>query len=371
MNRFLKILGYAWAFVIFLLVLLAGFTQTKLFKDRLRYGIASQIASNTGASVSFGTIKGNFVAGFTIDSVKMLLGENEWISTGKISISYDLSPILRKHINIHRLAIERPRILLQRGEDSIWNISRLIKPSEQRNRAQPEGLFDWRIRVDTFTVTNGSIVVKDLVSLASPEHQKGLPYQVEYHDIALSDVHLECGGEYRNQNARLTIRHLKFESRQPRFELRQLSGEVSVTPKIARLQALLVETSRSHFKLNASLENINLFDGLVLEDLKQKPVKVNLLADNSDLNELKSFLAPVDFLSGSAYVDLEARGEFGNLSIERLDVQTYNSSIKLRGNIQNLHTPKLLDMNLTIRNSRVDPGDASKLLSPFGIPRFG
>ncbi len=84
MNRFLKILGYAWALVIFLLVLLAGFTQTKLFKDRLRYGIASLIASNTGATVSFGTIKGTFVSGFTIDSVKMMFGDNEWISTGKI-----------------------------------------------------------------------------------------------------------------------------------------------------------------------------------------------------------------------------------------------------------------------------------------------
>ncbi len=374
MKKKFKILGYTFAFLIYLLVLLAGFTQTKLFKDKLRYTIASVIASNTGASLSLGKIKGNFITGCTIDSLNMQVGEDEWISSGTISVSYDLLAFLRKHIVVHRLTIQNPHIVLKRGEDSVWNIDKLTKTAAQQISpavpAQPGPAFDWSIRIDTLKLVNGSIEIRDPITLASPEHKAGSHDQVEYHDIAVSDVQLECGGEYRNQNARLAIRRLKFESTQPRFELRQLRGEISVTPKSAAIHSLDFETSRSRLKLSASLENINMFDGFALKDLRQKPVRVNLLADDIDLSEFKSFLAPVGFLSGSAHVDLDARGEFGDLSIERLDVETYNTSIKLRGSLQNLHKPENLVINVAIRDSHVDPADASRLLPPFQIPRF-
>lgn len=365
-KKAFKIFGYTLGILLFLLGILAGLTQSKLFKDRLRVFLVSAITTNTNASISLGTIRGNFVTGFTIDSLTLRVRGEELISTGEIAIAYDLLSLPRKTIAIHSLSIQNPRIAFRRGEDSVWNLDKLGKPSTLGETSH----FDWTIQMGELNISNGMVAVHDSISLSSSEHPKNLFYQVEYHDVSVFNLNLKCSGKYAEKNAYVSIKNLSFESERPQFRLHHLQGDFLITPKEAKATELIIETSNSHLTINASMQNVSLFDGVNFEQLQHKPTRISLLADNIDLNELKSFITPIDFLNGSAYIDLEGSGEFGNLAVNRLEVQTYNTSIKLRGSLQNLHRPEDLFINAEIRDSRVTPSDADKLLPRFHIPRF-
>jgi hypothetical protein len=366
MKRVWRIVGYTLGLTIFTIAVIAGITQTKLFKDRLRVILASVITTNTNGSLELGTIRGNLVTGFTIDSLKLFIDGKELVSTGSIAFDYDLFSIPRETILIHRLVIQNPRVVLERGTDSTWNIDRFGKPAEPTEQAP----FTKTIRVNELKIVNGAFRLRDDLSLNDDEHGPSLQHHVEYHDVNVANVNFTCSGQYGQDNVRIAIEHLSLESLRPDFKLQRLKGDFSISPKGAEVKNLLVETSRSEFKLSASMRQFNLLAGIDIAELGRKPTTVTFVGENIDLGELKSFIAPLEFLNGSASVLLEAEGEFGNLSIRRLNVQTYNTLIRLTGAIQNLHDPDRLFISADIRDSRVLPSDANRLLPPFQIPEF-
>jgi autotransporter translocation and assembly factor TamB len=366
MKTVLRTIGYAVALVLFLLIVLASFTQTKLFKDRLRVFIASFITTQTNGSLSLGTIHGNFISGFTIDSLVLWVGKDPLIATGRIAVGYDLFEIPNRVITIDSIVIERPNVALRRDEEGVWNIDRLAPPSEVGKPSR----FEWTIILKKLRLINGSVVVKDERDVAAADHPPNLPNQVDYGNVSIFNLNLGLNGRIRENNVSLAVEHLSFESERPLFQLRRFGGKFAITDHYVSAKNLTIETSRSRIALDAEMRNLNLFEGIDLEHLQHKPIDLELLADNIDLNELKSFIPAIDFLNGSAYVDLKAGEEFGDLAIERLNVQTYGTAVRLTGEILNLHDPENLVINAHIFEGQTVPGDADRLLPAFQIPRF-
>lgn len=367
-----KVVGYTIAFVLFVVVVLAGFTQSKMFKERLRLFLISTVTSNTNGTLSLGTIHGNFVTGFSIDSATLYVDGGHILSTGKIDIAYDFLSLPRKRVLVQSLTIEHPRVtLLRAANDSLWNFEKLFRRQEKQTvDAVTSAPFSWSIHINRLNLINGAAVIIDSLTLVSPQHEPALPHQVEYHNIAIDSLNLACRGTYDGTTANLTVERCSFDLRHPEFTLRQLTGEFSLSPSGISAQSLAVETQNTRLNLAASLEHINLLDGIELEDLKDKPVKLRLLADDISLNELKSFIAPIDFLEGSAYIDLDVRGTFSDLFISRLELRTYNTELALSGSLRNLHRPDNIYIDVNIDNSVVQPDDVDKLLPAFHIPRF-
>lgn len=365
-----KVVGYTIALVVFLAAILAGFTQSKLFKERLRLFIISTITSNTHAIVNLGTIRGNFVTGFSIDSAAIMVDGTELLSTGKIDIAYEVLSLPRKRLNVNKLTIEHPRVTLQRAaNDSLWNIEKFFR---QQERPLPDtgtrSAFDWTIRIDELRLVNGTAIVVDSFSLTSPEHTPALPHQVEYHNIAIDSLNLLCSGAFDGTKAGFTVEQFSCDLLQPKVTVRHFKGEFSLSPSGVFAKSLVIETANSRINLSASLEEINLLDGIDLEQLKDKPVKLKLLADDISLNELKSFIAPLDFLQGSTRVDLDLQGVFGHLIINRLNLQTHGTSLALSGTLRNLHRPEDLYIDVNIDNSVMVAHDVNKVLPAFDLP---
>jgi len=367
-----RVVGYTIALVLFLAVVLAGFTQSKLFKERLRLFIISTIASNTDAAVNLGTIRGNFVTGFSIDSASIRVDGAELLSTGEIRIVYDILSLPRRRLRINKLTIEHPRVTLHRAaNDSLWNVEKFLRRQQEPLRdARTPSAFDWAIRIDELSLVNGTAVVLDSLSLTSPEHLPALPHQVEYHNIAVHSLNLVCSGAFDGRQADLKVEQLSCDLLQPKFAVRRFKGEFSLSPSGIDATSLVIETEDSRINLSASLKEVNLLDGIELDQLKDKPVKLNLLADDISLNELKRFIAAIDFLDGSAHVDVDLQGVFGHLIINRLNLRTHSTSLALSGTLRNLHRPEDLYIDVNIDNSVMVANDVNKLLPAFHLPRF-
>src|ERR1041385_4043821 len=366
LRQILKIIGYSIAAIILLAIIIAGFTQTKIFKDRLRATLASEISDRLNASFYLGAIRGNFVTGFTVDSLAIYSGTENFLRSGKLTVRYNLITISEKTLTIENIIVERPKIYFSRNKGSDWNIRKLFKPSKEAGK----GEFDWTINFDDIELKNALVTLTDSETITGPDY-KTLPARfVDYRNWTIRDLNLQMKANIKPDNYSAHVIHASFYSEQPQFELTHFTGTFSATNKEVIANNVIIQTSRSYLELDGRVQGVNIFRGLDLHSLRNDSTKLRFRAKNIDFAEFKSFLPPVDFLEGSALIDLDGNGTFGALNIQRLNVQAYSTSLKLAGKLHNLHDPSNLYLDMFVGDSRLDPSDAAKLMPSFNLPKF-
>ena len=149
----------------------------------------------------------------------------------------------------------------------------------------------------------------------------------------------------------------------PDVRVRELGGVFRVTPAEVRADSVRIVTARSRLAL-AALRDVDILGGVELPALKDAPVTLDLHAHPIDMDELKEFLPPTDFLTGKVATDLRADGEFGDLNVRQLDLAFGSSSLFLRGGVYNLHDPGNLTLNVKISESTIVPADVPALMPP-------
>lgn len=364
-KRLTKIFLYSLGLGIFIVVVIAGITQSKFFKDRLRVAIISYSTENLGGSLHLGRITGNFVTGFAIDSVKIYYENEIFLSTGKISLYHDPFSILQKTVTLRTVEIEEPIIHILKSHRNEWNINKILRP----DTSKPTG-FDWTIKVEDMKIEKGSVVIFDSTVGKYVNPLDSSTKYLDYSHLEIKDFRLQLAGTLKDKSYKAKIKYLSGYLTSPDLNLINLSGEFEMNEKKADVKNLIVATKNSQFNIDASLQDVNIFMPLNIVDFKDKLVSVRLIADRIDLKELKSFIPDIYFLNGTVNADLDADGKFGNLNIKKLNVITQNSSIHLIGNISNLHKPEELYLDVKIDDSRIVPKDISELLKPFNIPEF-
>ncbi|HUI64753.1 MAG TPA: translocation/assembly module TamB domain-containing protein, partial [Bacteroidota bacterium] len=349
-----------------LLALLAAFTQTQTFRNRLRAAALAELDSVFDADIYLGPLGGNILTGFSIDSASISLQGRTLLRLSRLEISYNLLSLTGKTAAVKGFTLVRPEIFLVREKGEPWNISRVLRHHAGDTTAG--GPFNWTIDIARLDIRQGTISLVDSASLSEPGHETATGESVEYHQFTLSDVNLSLSANIRRDRQRAIISSCSFISQRPQFRLEELSGVFTVSPSEARVDSLIVRTDKTTFALGASMKDVNLFGGLELRSLRSSPVELSLRAAPIDFTELREFLTPLHFMAGKADVTLEAAGEFGNLTVRHLDVHTGGSQLYLRGTVGNLHDPRRLALSAKISESTIVPGDVHALLPGLHLP---
>lgn len=366
LKRIGKIIAFIFGVLVTLLLVLIVFTQTQFFRDRLRVILVSSIQTNINGTLEIGTIDGNFLNGFTIDSLAIYNGENMFLTTRKITCRYEPLPLLNNKLIMNHLIIEQPTLYFNRSVDGVWNINGLFKPTEDSSQTK----FDWELFFNNIELKNATVTVYDSASLLSPSHWTMPASYFEYHNFSINDLNIKISAIIKDNNYSVNINHLSCYSPQSQFELSYLKGSFELTGREISAKNFIIQTNRSYIECDARMRNINIFQGIRLADMKHDSTSLKLRAQNIDLSELKSFLPQVNFLDGSAFIDLNTEGEFGNLRINQLKVKTLESGFNISGYIKNLHDPQKLNLDITIGDSKITPANISQILPSFSIPKF-
>ncbi|HCV42710.1 MAG TPA: hypothetical protein DGH68_04435, partial [Bacteroidetes bacterium] len=258
-KKLLKILAYGLAGFVLFLLLLAGVTQTQVFRDGLRAYALSRLDSLLDAEIQLGTITGNLVSGFSIDHISIKVRNDYLVVAERLDLRYDLFRIPGKTIAVDNLTLVRPKISLLRGRDSVWNFSRMVRPTPEDTAASKP--FDWTIKLKHFKIQDGTFVLVDSASLAEPDHSLDDPFYVEYHNVTLTKFNLETSCTISEGEKLAAISNLSFESIRPTFSLKRLSGDFSVTSNEVRVKGMTLSTGGSHLQLDALMKYFNLLAG--------------------------------------------------------------------------------------------------------------
>ncbi len=362
-KRTLKILLYFGLLVIGSIIGFALLTQTQFFRDRLRNIVAARLSAQLNGQLSLGRIGGDFLNGFTIDSITITYGNQTVLQTGKVSFTYEVLPFLERKIRIRSCTIEEPVVELRRSTSGTWNIVDLIKPSTDTS----SGSFTGSFRIDNLEVKDGSVSLVDSTAKLRDTTDDA---HFNYLDLRIRNIFLRMNARLDAGTYEASIQRAQFNTAHPEFHLQELSGTLALDANGVRAQHLIVRSDASSLECDASLRGRHLLRNFTLAALGPDTTSLALKGRTIDFAELKMFLPSLDFLEGAAAIDLQCSGTFGNLDVRRLNVAFSQSSIRLSGAVRNLHDPSRLTLATTISESRIDPRDLSRLMPAFGIPSF-
>lgn len=360
---------------------------------------AEQIVSETtGADFRIGELKGDLLRGITVRDVSLTTDE-PIITLDSLDVSYRLSALFSRTIDVTELRISGLHASLEQFPDSSWNVMQLA--GEAAEPDDPETEFPFTLELRSFILENSSIDVfapfllpDDRLSVRDIEAGASLSYSSEMLDARLNSfslqliegrlpegIRLETSGAMAGE--RITLDKLMISTGRSLLEaeaLYNLAGnKIDATidmPEISRrdMAAYLddlpeFELASLRMKADGSLRDLQAAlslhaPGLLRVELnttvKVEP-EIVLTALQIELNELD-----LRRLSGNPELDAEA-GRItlnvnGSIPVQRYDEARADITLKLNG----ARFEEIVLSSLTL-NSNIENGSItaeSRLIFP-------
>ena len=363
MRKFRIIALYLLVGLPLFVLLLSAFTQTRIFRERIRALALNELDSLLNADVQLGELRGDLLTGFSVDSIRVDVDGKPLLRLDRLEVSYNLLLLPRRIVGIRSVTLVRPRVFLFRPRGGEWNFVHMLKPDTSQR-----GPSSWTVRLRQVEIRNGTVSLCDSTALTRPDHDPPDGRTVEYHAFTLHDLTIAMSAEIQSEMKRVTIQSCSFIADSPDIQLKRFSGMFALSPGEVRVDSLRLTTARSDLAISASMEDVDLAKGIDLLSLRAVPTELSLRANPIDLDELKEFLPPLHFLTGKLTLDLRADGRFGDLILPRADLHFGSSSLFLRGRVINLHDPKDLTLSVKVTESTVVPADIPALMPPLNLP---
>ncbi|MGD1044878.1 MAG: hypothetical protein ABR936_06070 [Bacteroidota bacterium] len=385
-RKFFRITYYIGGILLFGIIAIIGYTQTRSFKTYLRDLLLHESLTVINGELQLGVIDGNLITGFRINDVSVTGGGIELFSAQRVELKYDPLGFLFKRIGVSNAIIVKPRIHITRSVDGSTNIARLIKPMPTDTTSSA-----WNIDIKRLELTDAEVLFIDSLLL----HQRQIGERevppdsvIDYARMNLHALTLVVSAQIQNNKYAAKIRNLSVsiyrdeqftsaasekisigQHQVPVFTLEHFSGDFLLTKNEVSVRNVSIETPRTHIRFNAGIKGIDITRLSSMEELKTIPVDLSLTADDIDTKELKQFLYPsIDFLDHALKLQLKASGTFGILNVEQLSIQMPNSIVKLHGQVRNIHHSRDLEMTVDASDNFITSRDLLDCLPGLHLP---
>lgn len=139
-------------------------TRTRYGQDELRSFIQTRLASAFRGKVYVGPISGGFLTGITVDSFAIRDADNDslFISTGRITASYDPRDLLDYRISLRDVTIQHPMVFLREHASGRWNYKEIFRAYDKKPKGPkaPGRSFGDYFVIDTARVYNATFILQ-------------------------------------------------------------------------------------------------------------------------------------------------------------------------------------------------------------------
>jgi hypothetical protein len=164
----------------------------------LRRVLVSRLSQQLQTRVEIGDVDLTLVrGGIALEDVAVwspmpqAAGEPPLVAWKRLAVEVRYVPLLWKIVRLRHVALEAPRIALDRLADGELNLQRLVPPPAppppSGDEAPPPAPSAWKVGIDDFTLRAGGVRFRDLTL---PD---GEPLEIGIPDIAVADVALQPG----------------------------------------------------------------------------------------------------------------------------------------------------------------------------------
>ena len=367
MRKFFRATYSVAVIALFVVAVVLGFTQTKLFRSYLRTKLVQIVTNDLHGELALSSLEGNLFTGFQVENVVLRRDGEPVLTVERLEVKYDPFGLLTKSAGISRLVLINPAIHLTRSCSGEWNFDRFLRSSSRDTTSS-----SWTINLKQIQIRGGAMEIVDSLGLAQRAADSSIeivPGKFNYSNIALDSLNLEGSLSIHPGEIGLSLKSFACRSPLPQFQIKNLSGDFVLARKSASVRKMRVETGRSKFQLDARFDSIDVTRIDSLAQLQSVPVSVRLNIDRLDFAELKQFVgAPVKFLEREVAGQIVLEGRFGLIDVRNVTIHTGSSVVRIAGTVANLHSPKDLELDLACIKNRIDPIDLRHLMPTENIP---
>jgi hypothetical protein len=360
-NVFIGIfLGFVLLVVIFI-----GYSQTKSFREYLRSFVMSEVNSSINGNLTIEKIDGTILTSIFLRNTLLTTSGDTLLYAKNIEIKTSPLQIFMSKIFFRKILLEDVKIKLLQNEEGAWNYSSLLKLTEEDTSKTD---FPFLIQVSNLQFKNINLINQNYQFAGS---DKIYP-TVNFDDLRIINLYLSGQAilDIDNSDYLLILEELSFKPNLTRFTMQNISGDFALTNKFIDVKNFTFITDSSDIRLNARLDEINLFSNFSLEDFKNYPISIDLDASSFNFDDLSSFIGSTEILKGNPAVELKANGKFGSFKFEKLFIDYNTTHFEAIGEVRNLNIPDKLFIKAEIKNSDINYKDVNKLLPTLELPEF-
>ncbi len=129
-------------------------------------------------------------------------------------------------------------------------------------------------------------------------------------------------------------------------------------------------TRDSDVELSAAILGVDFLEDFSEEKLSIAPIRFSLNASKLNVDDIATYVQPLEMLEGSISADMEASGTLSELLLKKLNIIYNNTSLKAKANLKNLMDADKMYFDLSITDSYLDPSDPNKLLRNIELPEY-
>lgn len=367
LNTIIGIVGL----LVVLLILFIGYMQTSSFRNWLREEIVETVNTSIDGKLSIGQIRGTLLSSVYLDDLNLSIENDTVISARTIGIKANPFQLLFSRVYLREVIMYD--VNLKIIEDSLGtpNISKLFSADSTEKIAEEPG----KSEPFAFTIFVNNLEFRNLNLIRKTYEYRNIKTNYLHfnpNDLSITELNIKAKlvANLKQQEARLVIDELSGNPNLSRFKLNDFNGGFTLNRDFAEVNYLNLKTNFVDLSIKARMDSLNLFGKIDLFEFEKYPIKLEFIAENYNFADLSSFLDDTEFLKGSASLNLNAEGYFGNLNVKELDLNYNKTHFEIFGHVKNLHQPDKLFIDVDIVNSHADYSDVLGLLPDLGLPQF-
>ncbi|MFA6234492.1 MAG: translocation/assembly module TamB domain-containing protein, partial [Bacteroidota bacterium] len=357
--KLLRLLAFTGLALVVLLAALIGFSETETFRSLLRDVIVDAADSSLNAHLTIETIEGNLFAGWKLGGVKLQDANGTIAEIESVVLRYNLFRAPWKRITIDELTLNAPRISITKGAGRDWNISTLVRPTEEDTTTTP---FDWVIVVENVRIIDGTLLVYDSTQTGPFRRDR-----LDSKHMLLEKLNLALSATIAPERKMLSLNQGSWSNTFGDVSMLNLSGDILLRDDMVSVKGLSVQTERSAFIISTSVKGADLFGELNKEVLRSLRMELTLDAPKVDERDLQYFLPSLDFLGSSGSLEIEASGTLDELHIKHLQIEELESVIVLRGTLRNILDGAKMRIDAESDNTVIKGTDVPAILPGFPL----
>lgn len=379
LRRLPKIIFRIFTYLLIFIIALYIFIQTDYFNGlllKVLVGKANDVFKEKQSTLYVESLEGNLLSDLKFRNASLYVKGDTLIKFRTLEVSYNLFLLLKKEIKVNNLLLDSSEINLTKVKgknDSLkWNILYLLESDKEKDTTAGE--FDWTVKVKKLAITNGYFRIledkkenKAVSEIIFPNQTQFDPFKLE-----IKQFNFVVSAEYSKEQIQTTINKMSLNTNSE-FNLKNLSltAMLDRVKNKSEITNLNFQTNRSDIAAEKiSMGNFNPLKGVVYENFKDCDVILKMIVKKFNMDDLTFFIPQIDFLNGTASMDLDIGGKYGDLKIKKIDLRTPNSQYPITGNVKNLHDPLKLYFDVSLNNFEIDPIDSKLILPGLPIPDY-
>ena len=323
MKKGRKIIGIILSAILLLTAIACLLTATGKLNGIIIQQIIFQANKTLNAELTVGELNGNPFTHLMLRNVALVQDGREILHIESADLDYSLMRLFKKEIAINKIKISELKVNIWQDRDSIWNVQKLVKPSDKPPVNKPESGFSLVLNLIAVECTGFSATVLPLDSSSN------IPKSVE--------ANLSMSFLMKKDIMELKLKELTLKTARPAAEIKSLNFDFSSDSISWKWNHLRLQTSHSQLLSEGKYFPARPF-------LSSGKITIDTLA----FDDIRRFV-PQFNLHGNPSVTLSAEGENDRINLSVL-VKEQQQKCEINGWIKSLKTIPEYDLAMDVQD---------------------